>query len=245
MSDKEIIIIPAYNEERYIGKVIDKIKSLYESIDILIINDGSTDNTSSIAKDKGAIVIDLPYNLGYGIALQTGFKYANKYEYKYVITMDADGQHEPACIADLLLEIKKSEVNLVIGSRFLKNEKFKMPILKRIGLYIFRSAVKFHTDHKITDPTSGFQAINNKLLKFFISHFYPSDYPDADLLIMIHRAGFKFKEIPVVMYPSPPKKGMHYGFKSFYYVFKMVISILAILLRSKRAYSAISENNLQ
>jgi len=243
MSDKEIIIIPAYNEERYIGKVIDKIRSLYKSIDILIINDGSTDNTSSIAKEKGALVIDLPYNLGYGIALQTGFKYANKYQYKYVITMDADGQHEPACIADLLLEIKKTKANLVIGSRFLKNEKFKMPLLKRIGLLIFRAAVKFHTNHKITDPTSGFQAIDNKLLKFFTTHFYPSDYPDADLLIMIHRAGFKFKEIPVLMYQSPPKKGMHYGFKSFYYVFKMAISILTILLRSKKAYPAISESN--
>lgn len=234
---KELIVIPAYNEEASLASVIHSIKENYHTANILVINDGSRDNTGAIAVKEADFTINLPFNSGYGIALQTGFKYAYRNDYEYVISMDADGQHDPGCIPQLLKELESGEYDLIIGSRFLSIKFFKMPLLKTIGLFFFRSAVLYCTGRKVTDPTSGYQALNRRILKFYTTHFYPSDYPDADLLIMIHRAGFKFKEIPVIMHPNPKVKGMHSGILvPLYYVFKMVLSILTALLRKKEAY---------
>ena len=234
---KEIIIIPAYNEAPSLAGVIKNIRTHYPAADILVVNDGSQDNTGSIAEREADIAINLPFNSGYGIALQTGFKYAYRHKYEYIISMDADGQHDPGCIPQLLKELESGEHDLILGSRFLQSTTFKMPFLKRIGLLFFRSAVLFHTGQKITDPTTGYQALNRRILKFYTTHFYPSDFPDADLLIMIHFAGFTFKEVPVVMHPNPKVKGMHHGLLiPIYYAFKMVLSILTALLRKKEAY---------
>ena len=237
VKSKEIIVIPAYNEEASLASVIHNIKDHYHTADILVINDGSSDNTGTIAEQEADFTINLPYNSGYGIALQTGFKYAYRNNYEYVISMDADGQHDPRCIPQLLKELESGEYDLIIGSRFLGAEPFKMPFAKTVGLFFFRSAVLYCTNKKITDPTSGYQALNRRILKFYTTYFYPSDYPDADLLIMIHLAGFKFKEIPVIMHPNPKVRGMHSGILvPLYYVFKMVLSIFTSLLRKKEAY---------
>jgi glycosyltransferase involved in cell wall biosynthesis len=234
---KEIIIIPAYNEEASLAAVLQRIRNTYNEADILVVNDGSSDQTGAIAQKEADTTINLPFNAGYGTALQTGFKYAYRHKYDYVISMDADGQHDPQCIPQLLKELESGAYDLIIGSRFLGSSSFKMPFLKSIGLFFFRLAVLFHTGQKITDPTSGYQALNRRILKFYTTHFYPIDYPDADLLIMVHMAGFKFKEVPVIMHPNPKIKGMHHGILiPVYYVFKMVLSIFTALLRRKEAY---------
>ena len=232
----ELIIIPVYNEEQFVEYVLKEIKCLHPNIDILTVNDASTDRSLKILQKENVIILNLPFHCGYGVALQTGFKYAYKNNYDYIITMDADGQHPPSEITSLFSEIKKDEYDLIIGSRFLKNPKFPTTIPKKIGIFLFKKIIKFYTKITITDPTSGFQALNKKILKFYTTKYYPIDYPDADLLIMIHKAGFKIKEITILMLPNPKTATMHSGLKPLYYIFKITISILTTILRKKESY---------
>jgi len=230
-----LVIVPAYNESQTIRKVIVKIKDCLPNIDILVINDGSTDTTAGIAKKHRVIVVSLPFNMGYGVALQTGYKYAQAKGYKYILQMDADGQHEPSCLNDLLGVVKKDEADIAIGSRFLAKSDYQTPWVRQLGMIIFGKIASFIIKQKITDPTSGFQAMNRRVLNFFTGEFYPSDYPDADVIIFLHLAGFRIKEVPTVMYSASNKKSIHSGFKPLYYIFKMFLSIPMIFLR-KRPY---------
>ena len=228
-----LVIIPAYNESQTIEEVIVKIKDCLSNIDILVINDGSADATAEIAKKHGAIVVSLPFNIGYGVALQTGYKYAQAKDYNYVLQMDADGQHEPKYLNDLLNVIKEDKADIIIGSRFLGQSNYQTLFIRRLGMIIFGKIASSIIKQKITDPTSGFQAMNRQVLRFLTGEFYPSDYPDTDVIIFLHLAGFRIKEIPVVMYSAANKKSIHAGFKPLYYIFKMFLSILMIFLRKK------------
>ncbi len=226
------IIIPAFNEEGRIGATIAGIRKSTDA-DIIVVSDGSADNTVNEARTAGALVIELPFNLGYGAALQTGFKYALKKKYEFAVQMDADGQHDPLSIEVLIQPILKSEVDIVIGSRFLSEESYRAPFVRRMGMYFFGFITSVLTGRKITDPTSGFQALNRKVMGFYASRAYPVDYPDADVLIMLHRKGFRFKEVPVVMH-NAAKPSMHGGIiNPLYYIFKMVLSILVTLMRKE------------
>ena len=230
---KTLIVIPSYNEEASIGDVLDEIKELVPQIPILVIDDGSIDKTAQLAEEHGAKIISLPYNSGYGVALQTGYIYAHKNNYSIVIQMDADGQHDPACIQDLLREAERSDVDVVIGSRFLGENTYQTSLARRIGMFIFGKLASIFCKAKVSDPTSGFQAVKGKAISFVASDYYPPDYPDADFLIMLNRCGFKVHEIPVKMYPSRVNKSMHGGPQSIYYVLKMFLSIFVTLLRKK------------
>ncbi|MBI5750176.1 MAG: glycosyltransferase family 2 protein [Nitrospinae bacterium] len=231
MKNNTLIIIPAYNEENTIGNVIKGIRNVAQTSDIVVINDGSSDRTESAAKDAGAFVVNLPFNLGYGAALQTGFKYAVRHDYKYAIQMDGDGQHSPSSLKSLTTEIEKNNTDVVIGSRFLGDNNYNAPALRKIGMKIFSIITNFITGQKFTDPTSGYRAINNDILKFYSNDIYPVDYPDADVIIMLHQAGFRIMEIPVDMNPSLTGKSMHSGLKPIYYLFKMMLSIFVTILR--------------
>lgn len=230
---KILIVIPAFNEERNIVKVLDGIRSEVPLIPILVINDGSSDRTAQLAEAGGAKVISLPYNSGYGVALQTGFIYAMQNDYRIVVHMDGDGQHDPRYIKDLLKEIAKDEVDVVIGSRFLGTLQYNTSWVKRLGMIVFGAIASFVTSQKVTDPTSGFQSIKGNAIKFAASDFYPPDYPDADFIILLHRYGFRIREIPVKMHPNAENKSMHRGHKTIYYVFKMFLSISVTLLRKR------------
>jgi len=227
-----VIIIPAYNETGRIRDTIRGVRKVAEAL-VLVIDDGSTDNTAEEAKAAGALVLRLPFNLGYGAALQTGFRYAMKMGYKYAIQMDADGQHEPLSINSLIAPVLNDEVDVVIGSRFLDRGNYKAPFIRRMGMHFFGVIASVVTGRKITDPTSGFQALNRKVMEFYASDAYPADYPDADVIIMLHRGGFRFKEVPVVMH-NAAKKSMHGGIlRPLYYIFKMTLSIFVTLLRKE------------
>ncbi|NIQ00035.1 MAG: glycosyltransferase, partial [Nitrospinaceae bacterium] len=151
------IIIPAYNEEKNIGKVLDSLHQWVPGIPILVINDGSSDQTRDIGRDHGAEVITLPFNSGYGVALQTGFLYAVKNEFSPVIQMDADGQHDPRYICDLLREVQRDEVDVAIGSRFLGGRKYQTSLARQAGMYLFGKIASLFCKQKVSDPTSGFQ----------------------------------------------------------------------------------------
>ncbi len=226
-----VIIVPAYNEEKTIGNVIKGIRDNIQSTDIVVINDGSTDMTENVARKSGASVINLPFNLGYGAALQTGFKYALRHGYKYAVQIDGDGQHNPSFLPSLIGEIKNGDADVIIGSRYAGGRGYDAPVLRKIGMKVFGIIASFITGQKITDPTSGFRAINDRVIRFYSTDIYPVDYPDADVIIMLHQAGFRIKEMPVDMNPSLTGKSMHSGLMPIYYIFKMMLSIFVTLLR--------------
>ena len=173
--------------------------------------------------------------MGYGAALQTGFKYALMKRYQYVVQMDADWQHDPVSIKTLLDEVKKEKADVVIGSRFLvENGKYRTSWVRKIGMSLFGKIASVIIGQPVTDPTSGFQALNRDALRFYASQYYPADYPDADVIIMLHRAGLRIREIPVLMHPRKQGQSMHSGLKPVYYIFKMFLSMFVTLLRKDR-----------
>lgn len=236
--ERALVIIPAYNEEVTLPKVIKEIIRCSPPMAILIVNDGSTDKTADVAMKHGARVVSHPFNMGYGTALQTGYKYALRHGYEWLIQMDGDGQHDPTCIPALLSVIRNGEADVAIGSRFLKKESslsglpsYRPPFLRRLGMRFFGTITTWIIRQKVTDPTSGYQAMSRKVLEWVSGDHFPVDYPDADVIIMLHRAGFGIKEVPVQMYLSEAKKSMHSGWKPLYYVFKMLLSIGVTLMR--------------
>jgi len=230
---KKCIIIPAFNEEENIASVIAGIKNQTDA-DIIVIDDGSKDHTAEKAGNAGAFVIRHPFNMGYGVALQTGYKYAVKKKYDFLLQMDGDGQHDPNAIPEFFNQIESRECDVVVGSRFLGEGNYKAGVLKSIGIGLFTFIIQIICGERITDPTSGYQCLNRKVFTFFTQDSFPCDYPDANIIIMLHRMGFTIKEIPVVMDANPAGRSMHKGFFTLaYYFFKMFLSIFIVLIREK------------
>lgn len=229
---KTLTIIPAYNEAANIAYVLEGIKRFLPDSDMLVVNDASLDGTAEICHKYNVLVINLPSRLGYGAALETGYKYAYENKYEYILQIDADGQHKPEYTAGLLNEIINGRSDIVIGSRYLKDTKYRASLLKKVGNFIFASVTSYIIKQKITDPTSGLQAFNRKVLRFFVSGDYPDDYPDADILIALHREKFRIKEMSVTMNESK-KESMHSGLKPIYYIFKMCLSIFLVTFKTK------------
>jgi glycosyltransferase involved in cell wall biosynthesis len=238
---KVLVIIPAYNEAEGIGKIVSKIRATAPALDIVVVDDGSSDGTAEKARSAGAMVLQHPFNMGYGVALQTGYKYAWEQGYDNLVQLDGDGQHDPAYIPQLLDLLKSGRTDMVLGSRFLKalepREKEASPyrtgVTRMLGIRLFAFLTTRLIGLKITDPTSGYQAMTRRVFAFFTRDIFPCDYPDADVIVMVHRAGFRVSEIPMVMYGRGGGKSMHSGIKPVYYVFKMFLSMFMTLIRKK------------
>ncbi|WP_025773431.1 glycosyltransferase family 2 protein [Neomoorella thermoacetica] len=229
MRSTTLVIIPAYNEAATIGQVIKNIKRWCDA-DILVVNDGSTDGTSAAAREEKVAVIDLPCNLGIGGAMQTGYRYACQHGYEFAVQVDADGQHDPRFIEDLIHPLRAGKVDLVIGSRYIENRNYRGTLARRAGSWFFTFLLKLFTGQAIYDTTSGFRAINRQVLAEFARH-YPSDYPEVEVIMQLLRRGYRIKEIPVVMYP---RKGGHSSItmlKSVYYMFKVSLAMVIDCLR--------------
>lgn len=235
---KTLVIIPAFNEAPRIARVIADVRAALANTDIVVVNDGSRDDTARGAREAGARVLTLPFNLGYGVALQTGYKYALAYGYDFVLQMDADGQHEARDLPKLLAAVQSERADVAIGSRFLNGTPYHATFARRAGMKLFAAIASALTRTHVTDPTSGFQALNRRVVEYYASSAYPVDYPDADVLLMLHYAGFRFTEVPVTMYPSARGQSMHDGLRPLYYIFKMFLSIFMVLLRGKHTGEA-------
>lgn len=234
IAKKVFVIIPAYNEERNIDKVVGGIKRTLGQVEVVVINDGSSDRTEEKALSGGATVINHFFNMGYGVALQTGYKYAFRNGADYLVQIDGDGQHNPKDIPKVLKLVVDGKSDLVVGSRFLGKCDYQIPLIRRLGMKFFGGFASLITGKKVTDPTSGFQAMNRKVLEFFTKGHYPVDFPDADILILLHFQAFKTAEIPVTMTANIEGRSMHRGlFKPMYYLFKMVLSIFMAIIRRK------------
>jgi glycosyltransferase involved in cell wall biosynthesis len=226
-----LVIIPAYNEENTISKVIDEIRQLHCGLDILVVSDGSQDKTAQLARQKNVSVVEHPFNMGYGVAVHTGYKYAAIHSYDYLIQMDADGQHDPNYIKRLLEELRGGSCDIVVGSRFLSGGSYSTSMPRKIGMYLSKVIVGFILRAKISDPTSGFQALNKRAFEFCAENDFPEDFADANVLIWLALAGFKIQEVPVKMYnrSGGPSKYVNNIFNSAYYIYKVLMSILVVL----------------
>lgn len=229
-----LVVIPAFNEEEKIQTVVQGIKQEVPEAVVLVVNDGSRDQTETRARAAGAKVLTHPFNMGYGVALQTGYKYALKYGFDFVLQMDGDGQHDPRFLPILLKEVRERNADVVIGSRFLGEGGYQAALMRQIGIYLFRFVASFLCGQKITDPTSGYQALNRHAVEFCARDSFPGDYPDADVLVMLHRAGLRIREVPVRMHPNAQGRSMHSGLKPLYYIYKMCLSITLNLMRQER-----------
>lgn len=228
-----LVIIPAYCEAANIARVVANIRASAPECDILVIDDGSHDGTRAVAETAGAYVVSHPINMGYGTALQTGYKFAIARDYAYVVQIDGDGQHDPAYITRLLEPVRTGRCDVMLGSRFLDVEGYRVPLARRIGQSLFGMIAGAVLKRSISDPTTGYQALNSRVIRLYASELYPVDYPDADVIILAHLAGFRVDEIGVKMFANAENKSMHSGWKPFYYVFKMMLSILVTLLRER------------
>jgi glycosyltransferase involved in cell wall biosynthesis len=234
-----LLIIPAYNEEQNITKVISEIKTELNFVDILVVNDCSKDNTQDILNEIEEITfISLPINLGYSGALQTGFKYAVEKDYDYVIQFDGDGQHIAAEAGKLLDMMKEQNADIVIGSRFKIKSNYNHSLFRRIGTNFFSSIIKQVCKVNITDPTSGFQVLNKPVFeKYAQMNKYP-EYPDANLIIEMLLQNYKIAEYQVEMRNREFGVSMHSGWiKPMKYMIKMFYAIFFILLGKRKIVS--------
>jgi len=226
-----LVVLPAYNEARRVRGVVESVRARLAA-DVLVVDDGSSDDTAGEARRGGARVAPHPVNLGYGSALQTGYRYALRRGYDAVVTLDADGQHDPESIARLVAALEQADV--VVGSRFLEPGSYRPPPARRAGMWLFGRLGSALAGRRITDPTSGFQAVSREALRFYVHDRYPTDYPDADVLAMVSRSGLRLGEVPVRMLASPEGKSMHAGLvKPLYYVFRMLLALALVPLRKE------------
>ena len=229
-----LMIIPAYNEEKNIGAVLDSIYALNLNVDVIVVNDGSKDRTVEVVQSRDTDVLSLPCNLGYGGALQTGFRYAASMHYKNVIQFDADGQHSANDIPKILDCLEKTGVDIAIGSRFMEGGSFKAGKLKKAGMAFLKFFIRALTKANISDPTSGMKGLTYKIFSYYAySDNFSADYPDADILIQVLRAGYSFGETPITVIERKQGESMHSGLKPVYYFIKFILNIVVILLREK------------
>ena len=227
---KTLVIIPALNESANIANVIAQIHEHAAWADIAVINDGSTDATGHIAEACGAVVLHMPYNVGIGAAVQTGFLYAARSGYEVAVQNDGDGQHSADEISALLDELLKGEADVVIGSRFIEDRGYSTPKMRRIGIIILATIISKLTGEHITDPTSGFRASNRRALTL-CARVYPHDYPEPEAVVMLHRAGLRIREIPATMKPRSGGQSSITPLRSGYYMLKVILAILIGMLR--------------
>lgn len=222
MKSKVLIIIPAYNEEKNIKKTINSLNDL--NVDYIVINDGSSDNTLNILNEINANYINLPFNMGIGCAVQTGYKYAKLKNYDIAIQYDGDGQHNSKYIPKLINKIN-SGYDMVIGSRYLEKKGFQSSFMRRIGIKWMRMIIKILNGNTTSDPTSGFRACNKKLIDYFANN-YPYDYPEPETYLISSLLGYKIADIPVVMNERSEGKSSIRSLKSIYFMIKVTISLI-------------------
>ena len=224
-----LVAIPAYGEEKSIGGIVSSIRRKLP-YDVVVVNDGSLDGTSAAARDAGAVTLDLPCNLGIGGAIQTAYQFARDRGYDALVRIDADGQHEVEDIPRVLDPVLRGEADAAIGSRFLGEKEYRISIPRIFGIRFFRWLVRWNTGYRVTDPTSGFFAVNRRLIEFY-SHHYPSDYPEVDAYILMHRQKARAVEVPVRMYERTEGKSSITMYRAVYYMVKVTLSFFINRIR--------------
>ncbi len=195
-----LAIVPVFNERGSVGKVIERLRRALPDVDVLVIDDGSTDDTLRQIP-AGVTVVSLPFNLGIGGAMQTGYRYAALHGYDIAVQVDGDGQHRPSEVQRLIDHVAEGKSELVVGSRFLESTtytSYRQTLVRRMGAWMLRGSIQLLTGLTITDCTSGFRAANRRVIRAF-AHWYPEDYPEPEVILLLHRAGYRVGELHVKM----------------------------------------------
>ena len=229
---KKLVIIPAYNESASIEKTVREIQSKAKEFDYVVINDCSTDNTRQICEENGFNVVNLPINLGIGGAVQTGYRYAYREGYDMAVQVDGDGQHDPEFLGKMADYMLETNVDMVIGSRFIEKQGFQSSGARRMGIKYFTLLIKILTGKTITDPTSGLRLVNRDIIKIF-AYDYPKDYPEPESAVAVLRRGKKVEEIPVIMRERNGGVSSISMKKSVYYMIKVSLAIIIERIRVK------------
>jgi glycosyltransferase involved in cell wall biosynthesis len=227
---KRIAIVPALNEEGSVGRVIEEILTVDPGIEVVVVDDGSVDRTAEVARRRGARVLRLPFNLEIGGAVQTGFRFAFEHGFDLAVRVDGDGQHDPSELSKIVEPVLRGEADIVIGSRFAGSAGFRPSRSRRLGIRILAWTVSALVRQRVTDPTSGFQAVNRRGIALFAAD-YPHDYPEAEAVVMVMRHRLRLKEVPVRMRERSAGRSSITLFRSVYYMVKVQIAIFVALVR--------------
>ncbi len=227
---KRIAIVPALNEEETVGRVIGEIGDFDPGFDVVVVDDGSTDRTAGVAADRGAHVLRLPFNLGIGGAMQTGFRFAFERGYDIAVQIDGDGQHDPGELPKILGPVLAGEADLCVGSRFTGKGEYRSSFVRRIGIKIFASVVSAVVGQKVTDTTSGFRAVNRRGIALFAAD-YPHDYPEVEATVMCVKHKLRLREVPVEMRERGGGASSITALRSIYYMTKVLLAIFVGLFR--------------
>lgn len=234
MSDKPhriLCIVPAYHEEGSVVDVIHDIREHVPGADVLVVDDGSVDHTAARAAAAGAAVARLSYNLGIGAAVQTGLKYAWRRGYDVAVQVDGDGQHPADQIPELIRALDADpQIDLAVGSRFLENRGYKSPGTRKLGIGIFGRLLSALTGERLTDTTSGFRATRGEAVEF-LARYYPRDYPEVEALVLLHRAGYRIREVPVSMRQRQAGTSSIRLAHGVYYMIKVALAVFVELLK--------------
>ena len=229
-------IVPAYNEEGAIAKVVTDLNHFAKvnqiNLQVIVVNDCSKDNTGNIIDQLLCVALHLPVNLGIGGAVQTGFKYAYRNGYDFAFQIDGDGQHPPQEIIHLLNGQKQHQSNVTIGSRFITGEGFQSSFMRKVGIRYFQFLLQALTGFKITDSTSGFRMLDRKALEL-VCNYYPDEYPEPEAIVLYARNQLKVLEVPVKMKDRESGNSSIGFFASLYYMAKVSIAILFSYIRIK------------
>jgi glycosyltransferase involved in cell wall biosynthesis len=230
---KLLVIIPAFNEEANIGAVIAALRKDAPEADIVVVNDGSGDSTALVARSAGVGVLNHPYNMGVGAAMQTGYRYARLRGYDVAVQVDADGQHPTEAIARLVAPVVEGRADLVVGSRFLTETGYRPTLARAAGIALLSRVVSVVTGMRVTDPTSGFRAAGRRAIGF-LSECYPDDYPEPESIVLLEKRGFGVIEVPVRMRSRAGGRSSITAAKSIYYMVKVLLAIFVDLLKRAR-----------
>lgn len=232
---RSLAIIPAYNEVEAIGATISAIRQHAPDFDVVVIDDGSTDATAERASDAGAVVLRLPFNLGIGGAMQSGYIYAREHNYEVAVQIDGDGQHDPRYIDELLDRLNSDpRLNMVTGSRFLDadGDGHRSSATRRIGIRVFAQVVSRITGRRVTDPTSGLRMTDRHGIELF-ARDYPHDYPEVEAILLMHAHRLDSCEIPVLMRPRLTGSSAISSTQSVYYMIKVLLAVFVALFRAR------------
>jgi hypothetical protein len=231
---KRLAVVPAYNESATVARVVDAIRARAPGVDVLVIDDGSTDDTRAVAEAAGARVLRHPFNLGIGGAVQSGFVYALDNDYDFMVQVDGDGQHDPAEIARLEAAMRDDPaLDMVCGSRFMtKDRAYPAPISRRTGIHLFAFLLSRFVRERVSDPTSGFRLYNRRAIELF-ARDYPHDYPEVEAVLMLHHHRLRMAEVPVRMYTRGGGVSSIGAGKSAYYMVKVLLALFIGLARER------------
>jgi glycosyltransferase involved in cell wall biosynthesis len=224
-----LVIVPAFNERQSVGKLAHRLQRALPQFDVLVIDDGSTDDTLRQIPPHAAVV-SLPFNLGIGGAMQTGYRYAALHGYDVAIQVDGDGQHRPGEVRRLVEHLLESRSDMVVGSRFLGEGKYKQSVSRLVGIGILSTLIRLLSGLPVTDCTSGFRVINRRVIQAF-AHWYPDDYPEPEVILLLHRSGFKITEVGVKMRQRRAGMTSIPLMRGLFYVLKVSTALLLDMAR--------------